>query len=623
MVVILGSLQILAAGRDGQQAVFRTGVRLLRLDVTVVDREGQPIGGLTPADFAVRIGGAERPVQALEYLEWTASRSTSPGTAPVSSTARNGRTYVLVVDDLSFRPADGRELRAAAERFLQTMNPDDLVGVTTTSGLGPVVSPSRDRAAAVAAIARAAGQDTHSTEPYFVASHEAVAMARGFDHATIKAVVARECALVQFGMQCESSLQNVARGLAIDLRRRLEVQLASIRHAVTAMSAAPAPRVVVVLTAGLALEAALDLPVALAELGDLASRAGVHLYALAAGPGDSDGSMRDRSELRTAARRREGVVLTEGIQTVAEAAGGTAFRVIGGADRFLDRVVSETSAIYRLGIEVPEDLDPTGPLRAEVSVRRRGATVRTTGRPRDPLDNPAASVSATFREAGTDATIALNARVRAKGASEVEVLVDTRLPKATSLPARLVVTLLRPDGTAAFAAQKDLSAPPAADEHHVAIALPAPPGEYRVRAELTDGAGVQRGREIAIRAALMRTGTLAVSDILLSVPDSTGADRFWAADELPDRASRMTAVIEIYPAAGARGEITVNFSIGAEPETAPIVQRTAAARGADARWTAAADVSLDSLRSGAYVLRADVLQSGTVVATQTRRLIKP
>ena len=50
---------------------------------------------------------------------------------------------MFLIDDLSLRPGEGTDVRVAAERFLNTLDPDDLVGLTSTSGFGPSVPEPR------------------------------------------------------------------------------------------------------------------------------------------------------------------------------------------------------------------------------------------------------------------------------------------------------------------------------------------------------------------------------------------------------------------------------------------------------------------------------------------------
>src|SRR5688572_25510419 len=130
-----------------QAPVFRAGVDLVALDVTVVDRNGAPVKGLDASAFTVRINNQVRPVRTLDYIEYGAGAATVSTGAQSSNTAtgatrasQGGRVIVILFDDLSIKPGEAEGLTIAAERMLTTLDLDDLVGLTTTSGLGPVVS---------------------------------------------------------------------------------------------------------------------------------------------------------------------------------------------------------------------------------------------------------------------------------------------------------------------------------------------------------------------------------------------------------------------------------------------------------------------------------------------------
>src|SRR5262245_10814175 len=54
---------------QGQQPVFRTGVEILTVDATVVDRDGKQIVDLKANEFEVEVDGDPRPVVSAEYVK--------------------------------------------------------------------------------------------------------------------------------------------------------------------------------------------------------------------------------------------------------------------------------------------------------------------------------------------------------------------------------------------------------------------------------------------------------------------------------------------------------------------------------------------------------------------------
>jgi hypothetical protein len=58
------------------QPTFRTGVELIRIDVTVLDKAGAPVTGLQPEDFTVTIDGDAAPGRVCDVL-WSNHRRAS------------------------------------------------------------------------------------------------------------------------------------------------------------------------------------------------------------------------------------------------------------------------------------------------------------------------------------------------------------------------------------------------------------------------------------------------------------------------------------------------------------------------------------------------------------------
>ena len=137
------SLGAVLAAQQQPPQTFRGGVELVVLNVTVVDKDGKPVRGLTASDFTVTLDGQARPVRALDFLELgasggsdvTAVRQTTNERVPGAPANRGGRVIVLLIDDLSSKPGQAKGLVVAAERMLGRLDSGDLVGLTTKYSL--------------------------------------------------------------------------------------------------------------------------------------------------------------------------------------------------------------------------------------------------------------------------------------------------------------------------------------------------------------------------------------------------------------------------------------------------------------------------------------------------------
>src|SRR5687768_8235248 len=77
----------LSAQQPPQAPTFRSGVELVSVDVGVVDRQGQPLRGLSSKDFTISVGGQPRRVVSVEYVDvGGANRDTGMPTAGSIST---------------------------------------------------------------------------------------------------------------------------------------------------------------------------------------------------------------------------------------------------------------------------------------------------------------------------------------------------------------------------------------------------------------------------------------------------------------------------------------------------------------------------------------------------------
>ena len=131
-----------------QQAVFRSSVDLVHLDVSVLDKNRKPVRGLTQADFTILEDGQPRQVAAFAALEvkapaparkddapWVQRVSADVQTNEIARTPE-GRLFVLVLDD-GLTPGDPGAIKSTneiARAVIDRLSPGDQMAVVFTVG---------------------------------------------------------------------------------------------------------------------------------------------------------------------------------------------------------------------------------------------------------------------------------------------------------------------------------------------------------------------------------------------------------------------------------------------------------------------------------------------------------
>ncbi len=632
----------LAIGLAAQQApVFKSGVDLVALDVTVVDKDGRPVEGLKAGDFVVTLNGKPGVVRQMDYLTYGSapgsevtiaapSREASNTAPSAASASRGGRVVMIVIDDLAAKAGEGKGLTVAAERMLGTLDLGDMIGIATTSGLGPFISPTRDRALVLATLKSKAvvGRNENITQPFFITVDEALAIERGFEKDWIAQVVGRECAILPLGEGCAELVMFSGRRLAQDTVHRSAMQLRAFTEIMKALKPAPSPRLVIALSKGVAPLADGDARV-LDPVSRAAAEAGVQFYAMTEVDSLTDVSIGDDGGHplygRSAARRRENGFLTSGVQVVSTAAGGETFRVIGQADRFFKRIMSETSGIYRLGVEATASVTAARFLDAKVSVKKSGATVRAHRH----------AIAASANAAPVPADEALRTRVAQGGVAfgvpialatslrrdpasgaGLQLGVNIQMPANVSAPLVAMFALVDQSGKIVNAGKQGVPPALAGEDYQLAFPIGVAPGPYRLRFAVADAAGNIGSVEQSVEARLPKLGAVTVSDLVTTWTGPDGDRRFLALETVPEAATTVRAFLELYRDGDAPA-LEVRFAVLKVGETAPVLERTQTPGMDGTALSAGIDIPVSKLTAGSYTLRATVVEAGVEVGTVT------
>ena len=620
-----------------QAPVFRAGVELVALDVSVVDRDGKPVTGLKPEDFVVTLSGQVRPVRTFDYATFGAAPpSEAAAAAPArevtndisraATTSRGGRIVIVLIDDLAAKPGQGKSLTVAAERMLNTLDLGDLVGLATTSGQGPVVTPTRDRAALLAALKSKGivGRNENVTAPFYITELEGL---NAFGSVTgipgsIGQAIGRECAILELGDACPEMVKGAAKRLYSDVLHRTSSQLLAYRTIITALKAAPPPRVVIALTPGLLpnFDGTFDLK----QVSRAAAEAGVQFYALTEAVNDVDAG--DINGYRAQARREEGFALTSGVHELAIAAGGEAFTVIGQADRFFKRIIAETSGVYRLGVDAPTSVKRDRFIDAKIKVNRDGVTVRSNRHALVKSEAPEAlpiddQLRARLAQGGVayGVPIALATALRRERAgNRVELGVNALMPANVPGPLTTMFTLVNEAGQAVQAGKKSATQTTATDDYRVAIGIPIDPGAYRLRVAVADAAGNIGSVETSLDATLKKLGRFTVSELFLTWSGADATPRFLALETIPADAAILRVALELYPdESETQADVSVRFDLVLAGASTVALSEEAQAVRDGTLLSAGVDAAVKELAAGVYTVKATILESGREIGVAT------
>lgn len=123
---------------------FRTGVELVQLDVSVLDRDRRPVTGLTADDFTLFENGRRRPIRTFTPIQVAgrsqAAATAQTGAAPPPDVANNrigaqdGRLVVILMDRTIPAGEPTVTARRVATAVVDALGPNDVAALVSTSG---------------------------------------------------------------------------------------------------------------------------------------------------------------------------------------------------------------------------------------------------------------------------------------------------------------------------------------------------------------------------------------------------------------------------------------------------------------------------------------------------------
>jgi VWFA-related protein len=627
-----------AAVQEPARQVFRSSVDLVTIMVYVVDAAGRPVPGLTPEDFVVDLDGQRRPVRALDYREVTVGTPADrQAAAPVAAdeSRSGGRVIMVLVDDLSFRTSstDLPALREAVRQMTTALMPQDRIGLATTSGRTPTVSPTTYHQRVAAAMQRVTGRATaHSVVGVYVTLIEALEILRsGFGSGALDEVANRECRVQNIDNVevCRAIITGQARVVLDEVRDRTALQIRAYRSALASLSGEPRPRILLLLSDGLATGDNVGFTSDLDDVSRAAAEANVQLYAIV---GDGDNAMiNEGNRQRVAARSTEVAVLRDGIESVTGAVGGALLPLVGSAGRPFERMLSESSGVYEIGVDAPAGGRSRLP-EVVVSVNRPGVVVRANRRALVPsvaaaAPSPAAGVRRVLGEGATATGVPMAVAATSKRASDsrdLQLAVDLAVPDSVVAPLDVSFVVVDERGRAVKSGKGRIDEAAQDGEYRFAFSVPLPAGRYGLRVAVSDPDGRVGGLEHPVALALEPMGRLLASDLQTGWLDRQGTRRFLGLARLPAAAVAAAISLELYPADDSppAGRVEVRIDVRQAGASAPVATASFSPTVARDRWHVQTSIPVDTLPPGPFTVTATVLDGGTPVGSRTASLEK-
>ena len=175
--VLLAAVTLSA--QSNQTPVFRSGVEVMEVDVTVVDGQGRPIRDLRAPEFSVTVDGQPRRVVSAEFIsESTNSSEPSPVRDPYVSNntdRRPGRLIIIAIDRNNIDTHTVRQSLEPLKNFVSSLGPDDRVAIATIPPPGPMVDFTTNHSLVLEALGRIVGMDDPMPARFNISNYEALA----------------------------------------------------------------------------------------------------------------------------------------------------------------------------------------------------------------------------------------------------------------------------------------------------------------------------------------------------------------------------------------------------------------------------------------------------------------
>jgi VWFA-related protein len=637
VALILASHALLA--QNTQQPIFRGGVELIEVDVSVVDNHGRPITDMRGPEFTVTVDGKPRRVVSAQYV--TLRPQMGPGGVPVkteqpdvtftSNAARQtGRLIIIAVDRDNIAFGSGREVIPGAKRFLDTLGPSDKVAFVTIP-TGPQVNFTSNHQLIRNELDRVVGFAHRPRMDLNIGITEAFAIDEHGDPQMEAEVLNRFCGRFRAGTaeaeSCELNVRTQSAAIVHEEHVRSDSAINMLESLLEGLRDIDGPKSLVWISQGLTMSRGGGELTGLERLAD-AARTTINVIML-------DQPIVDVTEAEKSPTARDDRDLEmQGLELLAGRTRGALYQVSVSSNAAFAQMEEELSGYYLLGVEAaPADRDnKRHPIR--VAVRRQGATVRARREFQfEKADAAKATPEQRIQRAmrAPFATTELPMRVATyayqdSNSAKVRVLVASEMDgrDVTSGDVTIGYALIDREGRVATSGiqKKTLDAAQGPDGAVFVDsgAMVVDPGAYTLKVAIIDATGRSGSVEHPVQAYQMTGVPFAIGDLLLADSPVTTSDAIRPPVEARISNGRLAAYLELYSSDPASfGAMKVSFEVAANDASAALVSGAGAISGsAQGSRTAGAVVPVGALPPGQYVARAIVTRGDQKIGQLSR-----
>ena len=622
-----------------QGPTFRTGIDLVAVDVAVVDRRGRPIEDLHAAEFSVKIDGEVRRVVSAELVKvdveaakkQVADKSESFYTSNL--TPPQGRQIVIAVDQVNIRPGSLRPVLDAAGRFLDMLSPLDQVAFVAYPEPGPRVNFTNDKLRLKRAMQGLVGQQPRARPgTYNIGVSEAINIEERRDQIVLAAVVMRECRSNDQRQlaQCERDIVSESAQIARNSREDADISLRGLQQLLEQLAYVDGPKSLILISEGLATSETNDMRHLVRLAG--AARTAINVMSVDLRRGDVTVAEQPPTE---AEDRR---ILMQGLEGIASMSRGSLYHIAGTGEPIFERLASEISAYYLLGVEQKPSDSIGDRHRIDVEVRRNDVTIRSRQAfvlspsrtvKRSAAENLRDALGSPFAISGLPLRVTTFAQ-QDPGSDKVRIIVAAQVGESGAKPGNFTIGYLVIDDqnrvAASFGDQVALT--PGAGSPNEPLKFVSgvlvEPGIYSLRLGVVDAEG-RRGSVIRDVSAWKMAGeSFALGDLIVGGMPAQGAQGLTVQVEPYVLTEGVAAYLEMYSTTDQTWNgTTVTFEVADDPDSAPLASLPVTLiPGRQPTWRVASGIiNAKALPPGRYVARAKIVRDGKAVGVLSRPFV--